>query len=106
MALGVEHFDDVMFVKLTKLYFSEKKLSPNLDMCVWVQHALALARGCYVILCSRARGKLELSTLFSFLPSDTRFTTYQRKKIVSFCLLFVMRLWLTYFMDQIFSQKV
>lgn len=106
MALGAKHFDDVMFFKLTKLYFSEKKLSPNLDMCVWVQHALALARGCFVatvILCSRARGKLGLSTLFCFLPSDMRFTTYQSKTIVSFCLLFVMRLWLTYFMDQIFS---
>lgn len=90
MALGAEHFDDVMFVKLTKLYFSERKSSPNLDMCVWVQHALALARGCFVAtvtLRSRAGWKLGLSTLFSFLPSDTCFTTYKVKRLYLFVFL-------------------
>lgn len=65
-----------MLVKLTKLYFSEKKLSPNLDIYVSVQGALVLARGCFVdtvILRSRARVKLRLSTLFSFPPSDIGF---------------------------------
>lgn len=65
-----------MLVKLTKIYFSEKKVSPNLDIYVSVQGALVLARECFVdtvILRSRARGKLRLSTLFSFPPSDIAF---------------------------------
>lgn len=50
MPFGAVHFDDVMLLKLTKLYSGEKKLNSNLDLYVLVQGVLVLSRDVLLVL--------------------------------------------------------